>query len=170
MPFWFLGCCSSAQQSPSDGGGDPGPSSGSYSAFNTGVSVVDGLDQAWTLDHSDAAVVPPAKLLFWQTPFAGSKWIAMNNDMTSDENTLHSYSTTLSVSSTDGLSIRASVLADNTISDILVNGVSTGLNGSDFVTPATFELPVELFTEGSNTVEFVVSDIGGWTGFCCKWL
>ena len=54
---------------------------------------------------------------------------------------------------------------DNYGNDILVNGVSTGASAGGFSSWYGFSVNNSLLTSGINTIDFVVQDVGGISGF-----
>jgi hypothetical protein len=137
-------------------------STGEQSTSGTGCLI----DPNWTVDGAPARIVPnsvnPAGN--WVTPPSGTSWVAATCDaLTTVIGAPHTYATTIAIPvgvDLDALRISGRFAGDDQITDVLVNGVSTGITkGTDFDVLSDFELLGSVgFTHGDNTIEFETLD------------
>ncbi len=100
----------------------------------------------------------------WVGDAAGSAWVvpAQADDDGTAPAGEYTFTTTLTVNAGSGWVLSGRWAADNS-ARILVNGVDTGvvLAGSEsFYALTRFDLPASLFTVGTNTIDFVVTNGG----------
>jgi hypothetical protein len=120
---------------------------------------------AYVVLQSTGFPIPP-----WIADGPSSTWIAPQADQSSG-NAVGNYDYRTTVNLT-GFGPRSAFLSgrfasDNELSDILVNGVTTGINDREHqyrsFTPYT--ISGRFFHEGLNTIDFIVHNDGGPTGF-----
>jgi hypothetical protein len=158
-----------------------------YIVSNTGrysydpMAVVDStaVDGRWLLTGGTSYVVSgdPA----WAPASLDSAFISWAADHHSDPAAssgspiLYHFTTSLFIPASTAIGtvvISCSVVADDTLSDIKINGTSAGLTltgvGEANVTLLTFS--PSLFVYGTNIVEFIVKDTGGLMGLDVAWV
>lgn len=142
-------------------------------AFSTGVGT-------WTINDGDSYIVagqdPPDDVYPlnpdgpWVAASDGAAWIGIHpNDEDSAGPTNREYETTISIddmTALTGLTINGRYAADDQLTDILVNGVSTGRDiGGGFMGYTAFTLTeADGLIVGDNTITFVVSNTGAGPG------
>lgn len=98
----------------------------------------------------------------WLGDNTTSRWIGINAPSLNGAAGDYAYRTTFDLTgldySTASLVVRWS--ADNTASDILLNGVSTGVAGTDFNAFSAYATISSGFVAGLNTLDFLVSNAG----------
>lgn len=175
----FIGCCTSVTAAPSGGGGGGGGSPGTYTAYPTGTDGGGGVDAHYSLvgegDPTGTLTAHDVPTHSGWTDQAGASWISPSADTSTLGPGPYDYSTTVTIDSGTDISslvIQVSVMADNFLDDVLINGTSAGIDttGVTYTAPVTLTLPNGLFNHGSNTVTFVVRDSGLITGLNVKWL
>ncbi len=79
---------------------------------------------------------------------------------------LYTYQTAFDLTGYDlsKVHLTGGIAADNAITNVLINGVSTGLTASGFNTLAPFTLPGTMLQAGNNTVDIIVSNDENTTG------
>jgi hypothetical protein len=106
----------------------------------------------------------------WLPDGLDSGWIAPQADQ-SVGNAVGSYEyqTTIDLTGYDprAVALVGRFASDNELTDILVNGVSTGISDSvdQFTAFTTYTIAPKYFRAGVNTLDFVVKNDGGPTGF-----
>ena len=158
--------------------------------FSTGATGVDGSGNLLAPGAEDAnwevfdisgkslgnafVVSPPSGIPgTWISNGPTSQWIAEDPDGIDGVNETRVYQTTFE--GFFGAIVQGRVAADNFILDILLNGVSTGLSfGNPPPAPITvansafdqfFDFTITGVIDGTNTLGFVVQDVGVITGF-----
>jgi len=146
--------------------------------FNTGVDAGGALltpgdlDPHWTIttspDAPDASFSAPGPAITqlnhpaWLANGPDSNWISVT--ATGTDNLApgdYVYETTFDLTGLNPATaaISGQYAADNTVADVLLNGVSTGSSGSNFLTFNPFTISSG-FIAGVNTLEFVVTNQG----------
>jgi hypothetical protein len=138
--------------------------------YGTGVGIVNpAVDPHWTLasgplGNGTLTVVADNSAIFslWNANGPTARWVSPIGDPTQnlppgDYTFLTTFDLTGFLESTATLS--GTYFADDTVTDILVNGVSLGIGGGDFVNPTSFTINCGIFCiAGVNTLEFVVTN------------
>lgn len=138
---------------------------------NTGLAAEGSVDPNWTVNGAPAfvAVSDGFPIGIWRPNDGTSAWIMpIAGDFdTHPENTTYTYGTTFTLNGLDPATAELSyqALVDNEITDVLLNGVSTGnisiLGAAAFT--ATYRI-ASGFRSGLNVLEFVTQNRGGTTG------
>jgi hypothetical protein len=104
----------------------------------------------------------------WANELNDSDWISPIASCTSDQAAgQYRYDVTFNVpSGTTGLSLSGSVLADDSVVSVVLNGHGLTLSGSGaFSSPSTFETSDQgFFLSGTNTLSITVNNASGATG------
>lgn len=155
--------------------------------YNTGVAAGGGLaangsvDAHWTVVATPGNSAPPSSAYVndgathpsWGNNPA-SQWIsAINTPNAKGVNGQYIYQTTFNLTNLDYLTaqLSGSFAVDNCVTDILINGVSTGIHNPDTTTCAdagyyktflAFNITTG-FIHGLNTLTFLVTNTGGAT-------
>lgn len=132
--------------------------------FNTGQAAIGSPDPNYTLT---SGLNPPATVrtpnIGWLSAPAGSEWIGPDGI----NGVSFVYETQFTLPS---IAVLASVIvsgefaSDNATTDILINGVSTGIDNFGaspfvpFTTLTPFTLPTSALVHGVNTIEFLISN------------
>jgi len=106
----------------------------------------------WLADSADANGDVPSN----------SRWLSTNTSGQNIPAGFISFETTFDLSAFDASSanISGSFASDNTVSDVLVNGISTGDSGSNFLTWVPFSIDAALLNSGLNSIVFVSNNQG----------
>ncbi len=134
-----------------------------FSINNTGGAATGVVDPNWTVGAGQVFVTDDGGFPFnvWLTNSVSSSWISPQPSYTSFEtdapNTPFTYSTMFDLTGLNEAtaSITFLVAVDNALTDVLINGVSTGLNYGSF---EAFSGPLTInsgFVAGVNTLSFV---------------
>src|ERR1017187_8163668 len=141
--------------------------------YDTGLASPTSADPNWTVNGSTAFVTNNAGFPFgpWQADSTTSRWISPQASYVggqTDTPGTYTYATTFNlagyVASTASISFSWAV--DNSISDVLVNGVSMG-HTFPVPTSFTFQPSVTIpntFLAGVNTLQFVTINAAGASG------
>ena len=138
---------------------------------NTGLDAdANGIDDAWTLNGGSAYIGNPINPS-WQANDATSSWLTPtangNADLDPSAPGLYSYTLSFSLAGFDPASASFSgrFAVDNTVDDILLNGVSIGSGGSccTFASGGTFSA-ASGFVAGTNTLTFTVRNFAQSSG------
>ncbi len=151
----------------------------SITLFNTGLdgtgNVLSGgsIDSHWTLFASPDSGFPGPDVYVandvypigtaWIANTSTSKWVAPRSDVNNDlAPGVYTYRTTFDLTGLDPAtaSITGQYCPDNTITDVIINGTSTGISGGNFLAWVPFSINSG-FVSGTNTVDFVL-DNSGW--------
>ena len=135
---------------------------GSIGLQNTGVA-----GSSWDiLETGTTAVNVSPRPGSWLANTAASSWV-WENTSGQPVNVIRTFRQSFDMS---GFDLTTAVIAgrwsvDNYGNDILVNGVSTGASAGGFSSWYGFSVNNSLLTSGINTIDFVVQDVGGISGF-----
>jgi len=96
---------------------------------------------------------------------ANSQWVWQQADG-QPTNVIRTFITTFDLTGLDPSTAQIDMLigTDNSLVDIELNGISTGLSGSGFAVLSPFSINSG-FQPGINTLEFIVQDVGVISGF-----
>ena len=102
----------------------------------------------------------------WIIDSTTSAWIRPNNSGDNDPAGNYIFETTFDLTGLDVSSVVIKGLwaTDNSGSDILVNGVSTGQTASGFTSYSSFSIAAGLLQSGLNTLDFKVLNASGTSG------
>lgn len=157
-----------------------------YVAYNTGQQFsgtigVDAIDIRWTITGGTSSLTAyvTQQVSEWPTPKDNSNYISISPFNTSDPAATPSnrvpfnYTTSVIVPTIGTQDIKCFIAADLRVSDILVNGISSGATGLEFtgtlgIVPVT--IPIGSFTAIDNIVEFILEDDGIITGLLVVWI
>ena len=157
---------------------DPTEPTGIIDLYNTGVDnsrnvLGDSVaDPHYTLTTSPAGAVTPAVTTpgtgwpgGWVANTTTSRWIGPNSPSANGPVGDYTYKTTFTLPSFSTASIVGELSVDDTITEILINGVSAGntVPLGSYTTISKFSISTG-FLVGINTLEFKVNSIGGPTG------
>lgn len=163
------------------------PGGASITAFGTGDSYTGAIDAGaidnhWTIT-GNTAYVASGDVTYWNPIVTGKKYVSIHSDHTSDPlaspSNILSYNFNTTITIPVGFDyttkdIAVDIAVDNTLVDILINGVSAGLTFVDVGASVTvfngIVLPKVLLKYGANTVTFVVSDNGVIMGLSVVWI
>jgi len=136
--------------------------------FNTGVDPANVVLAAGSVDPHYVGITPSSTVFvlstvnaFWIPNDAVSKWVGPDPGEGSGSYSLI-YRTTVDLTGFDASTaiINGRWATDNTGTDILLNGVSTGQTSSTFLSYASFAL-TSGFVSGLNTIDFAWTNISG---------
>ena len=117
---------------------------------------------------STAAVVCSSKPDGWAKPLNNSDWISTGADCAATRDAgQYRYDSKFNVSNgTTGLSLSGSLLSDDGVVGVVLNGHALSLNGSGGATsPTTFSTTDQsFFLVGTNTLSITVNNLSGATG------
>lgn len=149
-------------------------SAGLYAApisiFGTGVGIVNpAIDPYWSLaggplGNGTLTVIPDVNPIFayWNNNGPTARWVTPTGnpmDFLPPGDYIFQTSFDLTGFLESTASLTGTYFADNTVSDILINGVSLGIGGGDFENPTAFVINCSVFCiAGVNTLEFVVTN------------
>jgi len=133
--------------------------------YSTGVGLAEGdEDPHWTITTSaDDSFSTPGPAITqsnqpaWLANGPNSSWISVLGDGTDDvEPGVYVFETTFDLSGMDPSTavIVAQYAVDDTVTDVLINGTSTGISGSSYSAFIPFTIS-KGFIDGVNTLEFV---------------
>lgn len=142
-----------------------------FSVNNTGGAAPGVIDPNWTVGAGQVFVTDDGGFPFnvWLTNSVSSSWISPQPSYTSFQtdapDTSYTYSTMFDLTGLNEAtaSITFLVAVDNALTDVLINGVSTGLSYGSF---AAFSGPLTInsgFIAGVNTLTFVTFNAAGHT-------
>ena len=142
-----------------------------FTVNNTGGAVPGVIDPNWMVGAGQAFVTDDGGFPFseWLTNSVSSSWISVQPSYTSDQidapDTPYTYSTMFDLTGLNEAtaSITFLVAVDNHLTDVLINGVSTGLSYGSF---AALSGPLTInsgFIAGVNTLSFVTFNAAGDT-------
>lgn len=136
-------------------------------AVNTGSAAAGQVEPHWTINGSTAYVTTDSVFPFpyWMANGDGSKWISPQVAYGSgqgDAPGTYTYSTSFDLGSENPstASITFVVVIDNDLTDVKINGTSTGLTATGY---GAFSSPMTIdsgFVYGTNTLEFVTTNGG----------
>ncbi|MBI4586788.1 MAG: hypothetical protein HY717_22465 [Planctomycetes bacterium] len=111
-----------------------------------------------------AVAAPPCPIPPWVANSVSARWIGVGSAGCSDPPGNYSFKAQVNVAGLEASRavLRGSMAADDQVSDIIVNGASTGFvsGGFDLLQPFPVALGRGLFKAGANTVEFIVTNGG----------
>jgi hypothetical protein len=139
------------------------------SIFGTGGGLVNpAVDPNWTLvsgplGSGTLTVIADDDPIFsyWSSNGPTARWVSPSgaglNAPPGDYSFMTTFDLTGFLESTASLS--GTYFADDTVTDILINGVSLGISGGDYVNPTAFTINCSIFCiAGVNTLEFMVTN------------
>ncbi|MES2996193.1 MAG: hypothetical protein V4733_05215 [Verrucomicrobiota bacterium] len=155
--------------------------------FGTGIAADGSLlaagatDPHWQLVASaDPAAPGPATHVVnslptppWPAQGPDSKWIAPQADQSNGNAAgAYRYRTSFDLTGFDPATVELRIVlrSDNTVPEVLLNGVNTGLTFTNGFETAGTQFLSSGFVVGVNTLEFVVNNEGGATGLRCELL
>ena len=135
---------------------------------NTGQAAPTAADPSWLVNGSTAFVTDQSGFPFpiWLAPGGASDWISPQPSYTSgqsDSPGVYDYSTTFDLTGLDPstASLTFLVAVDDSLTDVLINGASTGLTHDSL---SSFSSPLAInagFIAGLNNIVFRVSNTAG---------
>ena len=99
----------------------------------------------------------------WLLNSTNSRWIGpMADQSVGNSQGDYTYQTTFDLTGYDTAKVHLAggVAVDNTVSDVLINGVSTGVTASGFTALASFTIPGSMLLAGVNTIDINMNNAG----------